>query len=440
MTAFPGRRSPRFVRALLLIALGLMLGGIAFAQAPLIGRTPPQPGARNTADTARTIVIDASGSMWKNVDGQNNRAELAAQFVGTLTARLATEEPQHKLGLVRLGYQYSWLDRSIPRDTLCRDVELVVPPQATAAQAQGRVAAESGFGRKVDDDDYNPKGQTPLALAIEQAADASPPGGTLVVVTDLEKDDVCLPDPCGPDGRPIPRLQRLLQEKNIRIRYVIAAGLIGAIGERARHFAACFGAEYRVLENLDQARTLGDEVGGHLMAEATPRPVPRGLITVAVQDAQGRELGVPSGGQLDVHENNTTTPILHAPGQVSADLGRYESSLQVGSTRLQVHDAEVSAGGRTEIAFVLAPATLRIRLVDSDALAITDEPNAVWEIAANPSQPQNHTIRVKGTFLNQALPAGSYRVRVYTATHEFNKDVTLAAGEELDASINIGTR
>jgi hypothetical protein len=440
----------RLIRALPLIALGLAHCPAAFAQSelnrpgPPAHPTPQQAGSNRAIDIARMLVLDASGSMWKNVEQNNDksprRAELAAQFVGTFTAQLATERNQHKLGMVRLGYQYSWLNRTIPRETLCKDVELVVPPLETAAQAQGRVARESGFGRSVDDNDYNPKGQTPLELAIESAANAAPPdGGTLVVVTDLEPDDKCLPDPCGPDGQPIAKLQRLLKTRKVNIRYVIAAGLIGAIGERAKRFAACFGAEYRVLETLDQADKLGAEVARHLMDEAPPPAVAvHGSLKITVQDEDGRKLDVPLGGQIDLKQKNTGASVLHAPGQMAADPGHYESSLQIGTTRLQVDDAEVSPNHQTEIAFVLAPANLRIRLIDSDGLPIDNEPNTVWEIEANPSQPQNRIMRFKGTFLNQMLPAGSYSVRVYASGREFDKNITLAPAQQLEISVKIG--
>lgn len=84
------------------------------------------------------------------------------------------------------------------------------------------------------------------------------------------------------------------------------------------------------------------------------------------------------------------------------------------------------------------PANLRIRLLNSDSLPINDAPDTVWEIDANTSHPDSRPIRVKGSFLNQTLPAGTYRVRAYTAAGEFDEDVTLAPGQELDTSINVG--
>lgn len=169
-----------------------------------------------------------------------------------------------------------------------------------------------------------------------------------------------------------------------------------------------------------------------------PAVAVHGSLKITVQDEDGRKLDVPLGGQIDLKQKNTGASALHAPGQMAADPGHYESSLQIGTTRLQVDDAEVSPNHQTEIAFVLAPANLRIGLIDSDGLPIDNEPNIVWEIEANPSQPQNRIIRVKGTFLNQMLPAGSYSVRVYASGREFDKNITLAPAQQLEISVKIG--
>jgi hypothetical protein len=444
MTAFTnlGRLRPALAPFVLTV-LAYILACSAAAQGnpPGTAGPPPDPSAAPT----RMLVLDASGSMWKNVDGTNRRsplrAQLAAQFVDTFTAQLAQESAPRPLGMVRLGYRYPWTDKSIPLTTLCSDVELIVAPRETAAQTRKKIAYESGVGRKVDDDDYNPKGRTPLTLALQEAANAAPAdGATLVVVTDLESDEKCTPDPCGEDGKPIAPLAKLFKDRNIRIRYVIAAGLIGAIGERAKRFATCFGAEYKVLENTDQAAKIGLEVGLQLIKDAAPPTPARGLLTVMLQNANGERLAVPSGSQLDVRPARGHQSVLRAPGPATVDPGRYVSSFTVGNRRWHVDDVEVAAHQQTEVAFIIAPSILRMHLIDSDYQRIDDEPDTVWEIDPDATQQSLTKLRVKGAQLSQLLPAGKYRVKIYTHAQEIIKEVTLEPGRELDEPVQVDRR
>jgi hypothetical protein len=433
------------VRTLFVAALGFALSTAVLAQSsPNTSALPwPKPIADSVA--TRMLVLDASGSMWKNVDDKNSplRAELAAKFVETFTTQLANERTQRNLGMVRLGYQYSWLDKAIPEKTLCSDVEVVVPP-ASASQVRDKIAYQSGVGRKVANNDYAPKGQTPLKLAIEKAAYAAPPGGaTLVVVTDLESDEKCVPDPCAENGKPIPSLEALLRERNIRIRYVIAAGLLGSIGDRAKRFASCFGAEYKVLDDLDQAGKLGTEVGLNLIRE-TPRPSvavqpppARGTIRVELQDADGQRVEAPPRSQLEVRRSDATAPLLSSPGQEVTEPGQYESSLSVGSRRWQIGDVAVLADRQTDIAFVVSAGILRMRLIDTDLRTIDTQSDTVWEISPQPGQAPRPTLRFKGARMNQALPAGSYHVNIYTGTEAIPQDITIEAGQELNVDVRV---
>jgi len=429
--------------------LGSALSAAAFAQPAPGGTVARQPAANLPG--SRMLVIDASGSMW-NVVGERNsprRAQLAARFVDKMTMQLAGESTQRSLGMVRLGYQYDWHDQAISREKQCSDVELAVQP-GDASQVRDRIGYESGVGRSIAPNDYNPKGRTPLKLAIERAAYAAPAGGaTLVVVTDLESDEICLPDPCGPDGQPLASLQALFKARNIRIRYVIAAGLVGAIGERARRFAACFGAEYKVLSNLEEADRLGTLVGRSLIDEAPKPPVtaaalpvspppPRGTIAVKLQDPAGQNVQAPGGSVLELRRPDAATPLLKAPGQETAEPGRYESSLSIGSRQWKIGDVEVSADRKTDVTYVISAGILRMQLVDTDYRRIDNEPDTVWEIAG--AAGEQSTIRVKGTRLNQALPPGSYHVKIYTDAEIIPRDVKVEAGQETSLEVQVRQR
>lgn len=423
-------------RISLVTLCGLMLSTAAVAQTD-----PPTVTARN-AGPARMLVLDASGSMWIRLKEKDKRtprrAELAAQFVDAFTAELAKETPQRKLGMVRLGYQHSWLDKTMPPDTrvetLCSDVEVVVRPHSDAAQVRNDLAHEAGVGRVVKTTDYHPKGFTPLALAIERAAMAAPAGGAkLVVVTDLDDNDRDCPDPCGYGRRLDERLKRLLARRKIRVRYVIAAGLVGGIGKRAEQIARCFGADFEVLENLDQARRIGIAVGKRLIAEERAA---RGAIMVALQDAGGQPVDLPAGGSVEVRRKNAPTGLLSSPGGATVKPGTYGTSLQLGDRRWDL-DAVVAAGRTTDVTFIIAPAILQASLVDSDKRPIENALDVVWEIEAAPGQPARSARRVKGARLNQALPAGKYLIKVHTSTRKGETTMTLEAGKEYDEEIQV---
>ncbi len=145
---------------LLLCSLILVPGGSAAAQ-------------QSTAGTI--VVLDASGSMWGQIDGVN-KIVTARNVIRDVVPTL---DPSSQLGLMAYGHN---------RKGDCRDIELLVPPEAV-----------SGAAARIMDrvDAINPKGKTPLSAAVLRAAhelkhEEAP--ATVILVTDgLE---TCGADPC----------------------------------------------------------------------------------------------------------------------------------------------------------------------------------------------------------------------------------------------------
>ena len=93
------------------------------------------------------IVMDASGSMWGEVDGQDKIA-IAREVLGDLVTDWPAE---HRLGLVAYGHR---------RKGDCRDIETLMDvAPVEAARIEQTVEGIS------------PKGKTPLTAAVEHAAD-----------------------------------------------------------------------------------------------------------------------------------------------------------------------------------------------------------------------------------------------------------------------------
>lgn len=119
------------------------------------------------------IVLDASGSMWGQIDGKS-KMEIARETLGGVLRSVPKES---ELGLMVYGHR----DKGS-----CSDIELVVPAAA------GTGEAISSFANGI-----NPKGKTPISDAVRQAAQSlryTEDKATVVLVTDgLE---TCQADPC----------------------------------------------------------------------------------------------------------------------------------------------------------------------------------------------------------------------------------------------------
>lgn len=147
---------PACVRRLILIAL--------FALSAL-------PASAQSTDAI--LILDASGSMWGQVEGQT-KITSARRAVDSI---LSKWKPSDRLGLMAYGHR-SKGD--------CRDIELMIPV-SRFDPARIRTAVNG----------LNPKGKTPIADSLRAAASAlrtSEGKGTVVLVSDGI--ETCVADPC----------------------------------------------------------------------------------------------------------------------------------------------------------------------------------------------------------------------------------------------------
>jgi Ca-activated chloride channel family protein len=116
------------------------------------------------------LILDGSGSMWGRIDGRT-KIEAARTVVAELMARWPAARP---IGLMAYGHR---------RSQDCADIELL---RAPAADAGGIAAAAPRI---------TPRGRTPMAESVRQAAEAlGPGGGSVILVSDGI--ETCHPDPC----------------------------------------------------------------------------------------------------------------------------------------------------------------------------------------------------------------------------------------------------
>lgn len=125
------------------------------------------------AEGRSIIVLDASGSMWGQIEGRA-KLEIAREALGTVLAGI---DPATEIGLIAYGHR---------EKGACSDIELVVPPAAGTAQAIIDAANAMKF-----------IGMTPLTDAVRQAAAdlrSTEAKATVILITDGI--ETCEADPC----------------------------------------------------------------------------------------------------------------------------------------------------------------------------------------------------------------------------------------------------
>ncbi|MCR6499112.1 VWA domain-containing protein [Shinella sp. CPCC 101442] len=160
------------------------------------------------------IVLDASGSMWGQIDGRA-KIDIARETLGTV---LKSVPVGTELGLMVYGHR---------EKGSCSDIELAVPPGA------GTENAITAFVNSL-----NPKGKTPITQSVQQAADIlkyTEDKATVVLVTDgLE---TCEADPCA--------LASALESKGVDFTtHVVGFGLTEEEGKQVACLAENTGGKY----------------------------------------------------------------------------------------------------------------------------------------------------------------------------------------------------
>ncbi len=260
----------------------------------------------------KMLVLDASGSMWGQIEGQN-KITLARTAVGQLVADWPAQDA---LGLIVYGHR---------RKGDCADIETLVPVgpldrNAFLSLVQG----------------LNPKGMTPVADALAHAADAlraSEQKATVILISDGE--ETCSADPCAQ--------ARALEEKGLDF----TAHIIGfdvpnpAHQAQLRCMAEATGGRYLNArdagELADGLATLGRDVAPLPPAEATVSAPPTVVAATAMSvsytgpDSPGDWVGVVAADSAPLAylvERGTWTsvdsPVAELRLVAPATPGRYE--------------------------------------------------------------------------------------------------------------------
>jgi len=398
------------------------------------------------------IVLDGSAAMRAPIEGQE-RIEVAREFLTALRGGLAPpgESPDLTLRVYGSGSPRARRD--------CSDTRLLVEPDAPAARWGEALA------------DLQPRGVSPLAFALEQAAADSV--ATYVLVT--AGGDDCRPDPCAawrdvigdgpnrrsrlhvvalaPQGDTLEQLRCLSRAGSGSLTVVDGSGQAGPAGRRLA----------LILRNqglVDVLATLGPEgerlplpvrvvrpVPGEVVAAFTaraPRAVPAGVYRVVVESAPPRSfervmvlpgetatLQLADLGRLRVELLDDQGRRARAPVWIrSADgrrelrymltgedaimrAGSYDVSVDLGDSVAEREDVAVPAGGTTRVTFG-GGGTLLVLAPEFEA----PPPTRVLAYRAG-------TVDTLTVGVASPLPAGRYRLIVQTLPVYVTEDVDI---------------
>lgn len=207
----------------------------------------------HSADRAM-IVMDASGSMWGQINGVT-KIEIARETLGTV---LQSVPADFELGLIAYGHR---------QRGECGDIEEVVSPGVN--NRDQITTAVNGF---------NPKGKTPLTEAVRQAAESlrySEEKATVILVTDGI--ETCEADPCAVASE--------LERDGIDFTaHVVGFGLSEEEGQQVACLAENTGGDFILADNAEE---LGDALEQTVVAPPEP-PAPQYTLLDGMEDGIDR--------------------------------------------------------------------------------------------------------------------------------------------------------
>ena len=372
-------------------------------------------GYAAAADRA-IIVLDASGSMWGQIDGKP-KLQIARE---TLRTVLQTVPADLELGLIAYGHR---------EKGACSDIQLVVPAAAGTGQAIADAADKLRF-----------LGKTPLSDAVKQAAESlryTEEKATVILITDGI--ETCNADPCA--------LGKELEQSGVDFTaHVVGFGLTDEEGKQVACLAENTGGKY--IQAGDKLAL--EDALKTVVVQPTPAPAPPpapaptppaakvefNLMPKTVLKAGGPEPTVDVFYQVFKADESGAKGDAVDSGynafRTSLEPGKYILSSASGSAHANDQTITIVADKVAKPVFVLNAGEILLRArpapgaeVDGDAQIIIDYPGD-GESSANYGQ------------VKTVVPAGETKVRVILGAGEAVETIQVAAGQLIDKDIVVG--
>lgn len=361
----------------------------------------------------RTIVIlDASGSMWGQIDGKP-KLEIARQSLKTVLHSVPGDE---EIGFMAYGHR---------QKGSCDDIELIVPPATGTASAISTAADNLKF-----------LGKTPLSAAVRQAAEAlkyTEDKAKVILITDgLE---TCNADPC--------QLGKELESAGVDFTAdVVGFGLTAEEGKQVACLAENTGGKY--IQASDEAAlkaALAETVAPKPAPEPAPAPAPEpakleyNLIPKAVLKEGGDAPKIDvyyvvskvdaAGGKGDsVETGYNSLKVSVAPGDyiIAATSGNATAEQKI----------SVAADKVSEPVLVLDAGALNIRALPSPGAEPDGNAQIIVDYPGEGESTANY-----GT-VKTVVPAGDTKVTVKLGAGEISETIPVEAGQTVDKDIVVG--
>jgi Ca-activated chloride channel homolog len=371
------------------------------------------------AEGKSIIVLDASGSMWGQIDGRA-KLEIAREALGSVLSGL---DPATEIGLIAYGHR---------EKGSCEDIELVVPPAAGTGQAITDAANAMKF-----------LGKTPLTESVRRAAaelKSTEAKATVILITDGI--ETCEADPCA--------LGAELEASGVDFTaHVVGFGLTEEEGQAVACLAENTGGKYIQAADagglVEALKTTVVVAEPEPAPEPTPPPAPEALsenvdpVVLLVEGASEPE------DQIVQDTYFVFTPLGpdDAPaGDAVTIYGRSKGSLPPGRYRMvtELHEVifeqSVEIGPASEMSTptaILDAGILDLSLRPSQGADI--DPDAYWEVRGPDEVSDSGYGKTYRVF-----PAAEYALKAQLGAAEVNQSIVIEAGKvtTLDLVIGVG--
>lgn len=362
----------------------------------LILLTPSLGSAQQGDSDPILLVLDGSGSMWGQINGEP-KITIARDVLSGLIDGWSEDTP---LGIVAYGHR---------RKQDCSDIETLIPVAPFDARAVRHAI-----------DSVTPLGHTPLTRAVGQAADALPQGGTIILVTDGI--ETCEGDPCA--------LGRELAARGINLTtHVVGFDLGGEDTTALQCLAGETGGQYF---DASDANGLAAALGSATQAAASGPNM-----TLRAVDAAGELLPKDSPLGWEVFPIDATGEIgarlVIANGvekALSLPTGQYHLRATHGEDVVITTQLNIPEGERSvrDIVFAEGEVRLSAHLAEgSDAVAGVFS----WVVTREDADGKRQRVaREAGASVRFILPAGQYFTKFSDEDLDHEFEMTVIGGDE----------